>query len=118
MHHENTKVYNVPCHMLSVLLTTYILLERMKTKFGVVENAHEWLASYLRDRTQSVSVSGSSSSPVPLAYGVPQGSVLGPDLFSDYTLQLLLLYVRLKYQSTAMQMIHNCTVHSHLVKMS
>ena len=53
----------------------HILLERMKTKFGVVENAHEWLASYLKDRTQSVFVSGSSSSPVPLTCGVPQGSV-------------------------------------------
>ena len=63
----------------------HILLERMKTKFGVVENAHEWLASYLKDRTQSVFVSGSSSSPVPLTCGVPQGSVLGPDLFSDYS---------------------------------
>ena len=63
----------------------HILLERMKTKFGVVKNAHEWLASYLKDRTQSVSVSGSSSSPVPLTCGVPQGSVLGPDLFSDYS---------------------------------
>ena len=60
----------------------HMLPERMKTKFGVVESAQEWLASYLKDHTQSVSASGSSSSPVPLTCGVPQGSVLGPDLFS------------------------------------
>ena len=62
----------------------HILLERMKTNFGMVEDVHEWLSSYLKGSLPSlVLVSGSSSSPVPFTCGVPQGSVLGPDLFSD-----------------------------------
>ncbi len=61
------------------------LLRRMEAEFGVVGAAHEWLASYLADRTQAVTISGSKSALIPLTCGVPQGSVLGPDLFSDYS---------------------------------
>ena len=60
------------------------LLERMKTKFGIVDDALKWLISYLEDRTQSVVVSGLKSSQIPLTCGVPQGFVLGPGLFTDY----------------------------------
>ena len=63
----------------------HTLLTRMKTSFGVVGRAHEWLTSYLENRTQSVVVSGFKSESAPLTCGVPQGSVLGPDLFTDYS---------------------------------
>ena len=57
----------------------------MKIKLGVVDEVHRWLMSYLENRTQSVMVSGAKSSAAPLTCGVPQGSVLGPGLFTDYS---------------------------------
>ena len=40
-----------------------------------------WLNSYLSNRTCAVTIGSHSSSPTQLAYGVPQGSILGPILF-------------------------------------
>ena len=39
----------------------------------------------LSDRTQSVVVDGLMSTPIPLVFGVPQGSVLGLVLFTLYS---------------------------------
>jgi hypothetical protein len=62
-----------------------ILLERLDVVFGVKGSALCWMTSYLKDRFQTVIVDGQKSQPVLLEYGVPQGSVLGPKLYSIYT---------------------------------
>ena len=43
--------------------------------FGFNLSAVQWFLSYLTDRTQSVSVNGTISEPMPIQFGVPQGSV-------------------------------------------
>ena len=64
------------------------LIHRLEHRLGVTGTALEWFRSYLADRTQSVSISGSVSPALPLTCGVPQGSALGPKLFTIYTLPL------------------------------
>uniref|UniRef100_A0A3B3BYA6 Reverse transcriptase domain-containing protein n=1 Tax=Oryzias melastigma TaxID=30732 RepID=A0A3B3BYA6_ORYME len=65
-----------------------LLLSRLKGLAGICGTALDWLRSYLTDRTVCVSMSGSYSSTAPLLFGVPQGSILGPLLFSLYLLPL------------------------------
>ena len=48
----------------------------------------DWFSSYLTGRVQSVKVGDVLSDPADLSSGVPQGSVLGPILFSLYTTPL------------------------------
>ena len=61
-----------------------ILLDRLSNRFGVQDTALQWLRSYLTSRHHQVSIKGVHSDRKQLQYGVPQGSVLGPILFTIY----------------------------------
>jgi len=65
-----------------------VLLRRLSERFGVTGIALKWFESYLKGRFQSVSVNNILSEQSPLLYGVPQGSILGPILFTLYTAPL------------------------------
>ncbi|KAK3538107.1 hypothetical protein QTP70_029821, partial [Hemibagrus guttatus] len=52
---------------------------------GICGTAWEWFDSYLDGRSYQVTWKGLTSAPRRLSTGVPQGSVLGPLLFSLYT---------------------------------
>ena len=62
-----------------------ILLNRLNVHYGISKLALGWFKSYLSGRTHSVKVGSTLSHPAVLHYGVSQGSVLGPILFSLYT---------------------------------
>ena len=65
-----------------------ILLQRLKSWFGINNTVLSWIQSYLSSRSFTVNINNIKSSPFQLLYGVPQGSVLGPLLFILYTTPL------------------------------
>ena len=64
------------------------LLSHLSAKFGFAGSALKWFRSYLQDCFQSVKIGSSLSNLFELKFDIPQGSVLGPLLFSLYTTPL------------------------------
>jgi len=92
----NDLLMNVDCGKPSVLLSLDIsaafdtldhgaLLQRTSELFGLYGQVSEWLRTYLSCRTAYVSLAGFHSATADFPTGVPQGSVLGPLLFSIFT---------------------------------
>ena len=67
-----------------------LLLSKLR-KIGVSTSAHKWFKSYLIDRSQVVKIEDTTSKALPLEFGVPQGSILGPLLFTVYVNDLPLV---------------------------
>ncbi len=65
-----------------------ILIERLRDYVGIKGVALKWFSSYLQDRTCLVKIGNHVSSSASITWGVPQGSILGPTLFSLYMLPL------------------------------
>ena len=61
-----------------------VLINRLESQFGVDRGASCWLRSYLTDKQQFVKLGDHLSTTTQCASGVPQGSVLGPLLFTAY----------------------------------
>ena len=61
-----------------------VLLKRLFDRLGIKGKAQDRISSYLDNRRQFVLVDGTRSSVYNLDCNVPQGSVLGPGMFSNY----------------------------------
>ena len=58
------------------------LLARLRNSYGLDGTALSWITTYLRDRSQWIKYDDVVSPATKCEFGVPQGSVLGPMLFS------------------------------------
>ena len=71
-----------------------ILLKRLNISFGLDGAVLSWIQSYLSNRQQKVKINNVFSAEIPIKYGVPQGSVLGPLLFTMYVYPLADILVK------------------------
>ncbi len=60
-----------------------ILLQKILA-IGIQETEFKWFSDYFTNRTQKVKIDDATSSSLPITCGVPQGSILGPLLFTLY----------------------------------
>lgn len=60
-----------------------ILIEKLRF-YGIVNEASDWIKSYLSNRLQRVLTNGVKSQYCSISHGMPQGSCLGPTLFIMY----------------------------------
>ena len=65
-----------------------ILFQCLEERFGVKNSVLSWYKSYLSDRKQCIILNGMQSNIFHLPLGVPQGSCLGPVLFTQYASSL------------------------------
>ena len=75
-------------YQLLLILCHSILINRLEKRVGIKGKALDWFKSYLDNRQQCVNINNTKSKSRALKFGVPQGSFLGPILFSYYTLPL------------------------------
>ena len=57
------------------------ILKKLKTQFNIDGLMLNFIKAYLKGREQKVVINGKFSNTLPIRFGVPQGSILGPLLF-------------------------------------
>ena len=87
-----------------------IMIQQLQLRYGFVGKALAWLQSYLEGRTQRVVIHDASSNTTRVTSGIPQGSVLGPLLFSLYVQPISDIITAHDFVFTTTLMTCSCTV--------
>ena len=69
-----------------------ILFQCLEKQYGFCDSVLSWHKSYLSNRKQCVILKGMHSNSFDLLLGVPQGSCLGPVLFTQYASSLFSIF--------------------------
>ena len=89
---ENGNCTSIICLDLSAAFDTVnhtILLDVLKSYFGITEHALAWISSYLSNRKFLVQIGHLTSRTFEIDFSVQQGSILGPILFNCYASTLM-----------------------------
>lgn len=95
------------------VINTDLLLSKL-SYYGCSENVLKWFTSYLVQRSQLVKLGTDLSNETKITHGVPQGSILGPLLFSIFTSDLpavLSEEVKLHMYADDTQVYMSCNTH-------
>ena len=80
-----------------------VFFSKLSESYAIDGKVMAWFRSYLSHRSQVVSISGCSSDPVMMECGMPQGSIMGPKVYNEYTMPIgiLLTILLIIYHSFA-----------------
>ena len=75
------------------------LIHRLSNRLNITDTDLMWVRSYLSDRKNRVCITGESSATTKMISGMPQGSVVGPWMFTNYVLPIgdIIKHYRLSY---------------------
>ena len=98
------------------IIDANILIDTLHNRLGVKGTPLKWFRSYLSDRCFALKVGNNQSAVHKLKYSIPQGSVLGPFIFTVYyaAIEAILKKHGIKYHKYADDIQINLFYRSHV----
>ena len=78
----NRKYHSI--ETLNIMISDFLLDAMDKLSLVAAAKTTKWFETYLTDRTQVVRIGTSTSTPLPITHGIPQGAIQSPLLFCIY----------------------------------